>query len=379
MPVVHGFSGSPTYMPEFYRTFCGSLGNNIQANFQWDQTNSNNMVIKVAGSSDNVTFSNHPDGYFEMDDRSQGTKYYETGDSPAREQFPGLEAWGIFFNYNLVGLELYASEPASGKSYKLAIFDVHSLSTQSFPNINFSNAADEFVIDVTQNSTTIQADFYIVNIGGTTVWTATPLYATLAGYTLPPPYPMNGTSAQLHGLDHDQYANVQAGTDFQITSTITQGVSDFTAQATPYYNDSSPVNDTVFSFCGNNFVTYAEDEGTDATYTPYTTGHDSSYAWQSYEVTGTNPTSVLVNSIWVLGGGPITGYYTVVKDGSGSTAGTGYTPATFSLNWNEYYTVNPQNYGGCNFDYWLDTGSNTNPRSFHANGQVLTAVYSGSC
>ncbi len=76
-----------------------------------------------------------------------------------------------------------------------------------------------------------------------------------------------------------------------------------------------------------------------------------------------------------LDGSSLTGYYTVLYQGS-SLASSGFTPATFALGDGQSYTVQVDNYGSCSFDHWADTGS-TNPSrpiSIEGNTQI-TAVY----
>ena len=66
-------------------------------------------------------------------------------------------------------------------------------------------------------------------------------------------------------------------------------------------------------------------------------------------------------------GSPLTGYYTELYL-NGKKAADGYTPATYTLNNGQAYTIESDGYGSCPFDHWLDTGSTNNQR-----GITLTA------
>src|SRR3989454_59380 len=77
--------------------------------------------------------------------------------------------------------------------------------------------------------------------------------------------------------------------------------------------------------------------------------------------TSVGGTSKLTVSAQDLSGSPLTGYYTEVYL-NGKKAATGYTPATFTLNNGQTYTVEADGYGSCPFGYWLDTGSTNNQR-----------------
>ena len=76
-------------------------------------------------------------------------------------------------------------------------------------------------------------------------------------------------------------------------------------------------------------------------------------------------------------GNPITGYWTVLYDGSnGSVQRTGFTPATFTLTAGLPYQIGMGNYGSYYFDHWEDNLSTTNSRSVSITGDTtLTAVY----
>jgi hypothetical protein len=71
----------------------------------------------------------------------------------------------------------------------------------------------------------------------------------------------------------------------------------------------------------------------------------------------------------------IYGYYTVLYQ-NGAVQNTGFTPATFTLNNNQQYTVEVQDYGQYTFDHWADTGSTNRDRAITiAADTSITAVY----
>lgn len=75
------------------------------------------------------------------------------------------------------------------------------------------------------------------------------------------------------------------------------------------------------------------------------------------------------------GGSSISGYYVVLSQ-DGSTVSTGFTPATFTLNSGQTYTVQADSYGSCNFAYWADTMSSSSQRTISiTNNTGITAVY----
>ena len=73
-------------------------------------------------------------------------------------------------------------------------------------------------------------------------------------------------------------------------------------------------------------------------------------------------------------GNVITGYYTVLNQSS-SIVATGFTPAPFTLNSGQTYTVQVDNYGSCQFDHWADTGSKVDVRTVSiSSNAAYTAV-----
>jgi hypothetical protein len=74
-------------------------------------------------------------------------------------------------------------------------------------------------------------------------------------------------------------------------------------------------------------------------------------------------------------GQTISGYYTVLYQSS-AIIGTGFTPATFTLNNAQSYAVLVDDYGSCHFDHWADTGSRSASRSMSISTNTqITAVY----
>src|SRR5439155_15161914 len=55
---------------------------------------------------------------------------------------------------------------------------------------------------------------------------------------------------------------------------------------------------------------------------------------------------------------------------------TGFTPAAFTLNNGQSYTIQVDDYGSSHFDHWADTGSTSASRSISITSNAqLTAVY----
>jgi hypothetical protein len=74
----------------------------------------------------------------------------------------------------------------------------------------------------------------------------------------------------------------------------------------------------------------------------------------------------------------ISGFYTVVYQ-SGNLVASGFSPAGFTLDNGQSYTVQVDDYGSCHFDHWADTGSTSASRAFSIEGNTqVTAVYNCS-
>jgi hypothetical protein len=80
---------------------------------------------------------------------------------------------------------------------------------------------------------------------------------------------------------------------------------------------------------------------------------DTFYTSASASSSGTS--QVTVNTIGNLGQ-PLPGYYTVLYQG-GKMVGAGFSPITFTVNNDEQYTIQMDNYSLCSFNSWLDTAS----------------------
>lgn len=78
-----------------------------------------------------------------------------------------------------------------------------------------------------------------------------------------------------------------------------------------------------------------------------------------------------------LTGNTIVGYYTVLYQG-GTIVDTQFTPASFTANIGQTYTVLVDDYGSCSFDHWQDTGSAVRQRDVTPDsigGVSFVAVY----
>jgi hypothetical protein len=98
---------------------------------------------------------------------------------------------------------------------------------------------------------------------------------------------------------------------------------------------------------------------------------DSYYTSSSTSMTGTS--QVTVNTIDTIGR-TLVGYYTVLYQG-GKMVDSGFSPITFTVNNNEQYTIQMDNYSVCNFGTWQDTGR-SGQKTFSVSGDAqFTAIY----
>lgn len=76
-------------------------------------------------------------------------------------------------------------------------------------------------------------------------------------------------------------------------------------------------------------------------------------------------------------GSPLNGYYIRLFAGNGLESNDAYSPATFLLTNGATYSVETSNFSSCIFNYWQDTSSTHDTRTFTASGssQTFTAVY----
>jgi glucose/arabinose dehydrogenase len=95
-----------------------------------------------------------------------------------------------------------------------------------------------------------------------------------------------------------------------------------------------------------------------------------------YRTPNSQPTWTLTVRSQDASGSAVTGFWATLYGSSGSAIASGYTPATFTLNTGQQYSVSVADYGTHTFDHWADNGSTANPRgvSIAANTQ-LVAVY----
>ncbi len=83
---------------------------------------------------------------------------------------------------------------------------------------------------------------------------------------------------------------------------------------------------------------------------------------------------LIVNSI-STNRSTMTGFYTVLYNSGEEVVATGYTPAVFTLNNTELYSVSVEDYGSYYFQYLDDTGSVNTPRTVVTSANLaLTAV-----
>jgi hypothetical protein len=88
--------------------------------------------------------------------------------------------------------------------------------------------------------------------------------------------------------------------------------------------------------------------------------------------------SMLTVNVNDMSGSSLIGYYTVLYR-NGVTAGTGFSPANFSLESGQPYSVEPQDYGDYHFDRWMDTNSTARNRDISINSDTqITAIYSST-
>jgi hypothetical protein len=166
----------------------------------------------------------------------------------------------------------------------------------------------------------------------------------------------NNAEFNIFGASNSTQAVFNSGTSISLEDIV----YDYSgAPITPVCNDYSGTTET-----NNLNLLYCQN------YSDYMTLTESNSAASSVEVLSVDSSN-----------NPISGYYTTLSQ-SGIVVQTGYTPVTFNgLSAGQVYAVDPQDYGGCNFNHWADTLSTTASRSFTATSgvQVFTAIYSGTC
>jgi hypothetical protein len=146
-----------------------------------------------------------------------------------------------------------------------------------------------------------------------------------------------------------EYLNVINGNTFTQTASIELGTGGAAADG-PSNVAADPNSNTVYAeCCGSDML--------------------------AFTASGGGGTSMLSVSAQNTDGQPLTGYEAVLNQSGTKIVARGYTPATFTLNNGQPYTVDVDNFTTCHFAYWLDTGNTTQVRSISitSNAQI-TAV-----
>ena len=249
---AHAAYTANAYTAEFWRTSCVDLGPWIQARFTTD-IGTSHLIIKDIGK--NGTSGNNGDGYFKFDEFTQG--YYAS--SPNTYQYPGIQAVAIFHHYELNYSVLGATAPVYGLSSAPMFFNATSPESYS---ANFSTAADQLQILITQTTTKVWANYSIISSSGTTLKTWS-LSVDLSSYVnRQQPFANYGVSDELDGLEKAGYASVLSGTDFQIESVIhPYTATDFTGYKDQNYTHYQS-QFTIPPSGTKCFSTYPDDEGT---------------------------------------------------------------------------------------------------------------------
>jgi hypothetical protein len=163
-----------------------------------------------------------------------------------------------------------------------------------------------------------------------------------------------GTSTELSGY---YVALYQGG------SMVASGFEPIQFSVTPGQTYSIEAGSHGSCTFGNWFYYGAGGGAVDNSSNPMTFSATSSYPGDLTAEYGcvTSATPQLTITTEDTNGNPVSGFFTVLNQSSSNTiAGTGFTPYTFTLNGDTFYTVQVDNYQNCHFDHWLDTGS-TNP------------------
>jgi hypothetical protein len=277
-------STETTWVPVFYRTGCGDLGNTIQARFEWDisggTNNTNTMTIKEHGHYAN---KNNVSGAFKFVDFPIGEYSYG---SPVVHQYPGIYAFANFVKYEQYSVNTTMTEPTAGLSSPTTTV---SMSAPDSYTANMSIAKDEFEIIIAQTSTDIIAYFYTWSSTGSLLHSYN-LDQSFSGVTHKPPYHEHyALTAELDGIDpgtgNPGYANLTSGTDFQIEGLISPStITDFTQHLVDNFKGSS---NNILSIPSCSLTSYPDEEGVNGLYTFENSSTTSSgnEAYQYYKVT----------------------------------------------------------------------------------------------
>ncbi|MGH9909628.1 MAG: Ig-like domain repeat protein, partial [Nitrososphaerales archaeon] len=127
------------------------------------------------------------------------------------------------------------------------------------------------------------------------------------------------------------------------------------------------------SLGGQNYQFQSWSDGGAATHTISITAGATTYTANYVVVPPTGTTSSLTVNSQDMNGNTITGYWTVLQQGT-TTIASGFTPVTFTLNNGVQYSVTAGDFGNFYFDHWLDTGSSVQPRniSISSNTQLIS-------
>lgn len=171
------------------------------------------------------------------------------------------------------------------------------------------------------------------------------------------------TTAQssIWGGDAYQVNSLSTATSTTSTSSTatTSSISTTSSSSTTTATTTTASSTSIRSSTSSSSSSSTSSTTTTATTTASTTGGTASVTVNTEDTTKTT----------------ITGYYTVLYQ-NGNILSTGFSPATFTLNKGQTYTVQVDDYGSCNFAYWLDTGSTNSQRSISVTSDSsVTAVY----
>ena len=195
--------------------------------------------------------------------------------------------------------------------------------------------------------------------------------------TTAPPPPQNLTLA-INAIDtsnnvHHMWTTIRAGGSSG--TLLQQGYTPVTSTGTA----GSTYTVTVANYQNVVFDHWLDNNSTSSSRT--VTLNSNTQLTAIYRLTSSPPPSstytLNVRSVDTAGNA-ITGYWTVLYDGStGNVVKSGFTPASFALNSGQQYRIGMGNYGSYTFDHWQDsTNSTANPRSISISGDTtLTAVY----
>ncbi len=270
-----------TWVPVFYRTGCGDLGNSIQARFGWDisggTNNTNTMTINEHGyeaTRNNVT------GSFKLLDFPIGEYSYG---SPVVHQYPGIYSFANFLQYKQTSVNATITEPTAGL---MSPTTTVSASYADSYTANIGTGNYEFKIVISQGTNDITSYFYTINSTGSVIHEYA-LDVSFSSVMDKPPYHEHyALTAELDGIDPGEgYANMTSGTDFQIEGLISPStITDFTQDLVDSFKGSSG---QTLSIPSCSLMSFPDEEGVNGMYTLPNSGTSTAgnEAWQYYKVT----------------------------------------------------------------------------------------------